>query len=152
MNNITYRDVLSVANNFYESAKIHTSGYLNKIPKEWARGAAQSFIYSSVIVVALSGNPVIALSVGALAATASVISTLTKPLFKSIFENSCGNEKWYQTFSRQMIALTVTSLVLGGPLGIAISIPASAILSLFTHSLNNWKDTPYLDKELIIGV
>lgn len=95
------------------------------------KAIAKSVICSFVVSTVITSNPLIGVTAAALSAIATVVSAVTIPIFRKIFENN-GVFSW-----KERIIVICSSLIIVG--GIASDFGSSLLIhSLFISTLLNW--------------
>lgn len=105
--------------------------------------AGKSFIFSFAAGTLLSGGNVpVGVVTGTLGAVASLISSVSMPIFKEIFNRT--HEHWYENLARILI-ITCAVSVIATNVPFHISILGSTALSFLVNEFNIFKDRS-LDK------
>jgi hypothetical protein len=114
------------------------TSFTNQLPKDTLPAMAQSFVFSFALGTAISCNPLVGFTTGTLAATVSLISNLSVPLFKQIWGRE--TEHWYEFGARSLLVFALVSGAAYGSTGIAINFIAATLMTLFIACLQGGRD------------
>lgn len=85
------------------------NNYVQKFPAEVPTKAAQGFIATAVINILAGSASNVALVGGAIAATATIIEAVTRPIIKAVFPENPGIVKCIQIIMPKMMALSLAA-------------------------------------------
>ncbi len=115
--------------------------YVQRLPTNIPKAAIESGVYSFVISALLSGDVHVGLVTASLAATVSVISGLTTPLFREAFADLRGNIKWYHQAVSFVINLGIAQVAINSLTKYRVNLLAGAFftigLNLFLHGFRD---------------
>lgn len=131
---------------------IPSTNYNNVDVKDLALKAGLSFVISTLAVSLFSGHLVAGALVGTLAAAATCIAELVKPVFRSFWGDPIA-ENWVQRNLRRTTAIALTSLAAAPLLSVSISAIGAIALGVAVDAFTTqFKDTPWTESGYTVMV
>lgn len=127
----------------FSEIKRQFNSYTSRLPAEIPEAGLKSGLYSFAIAILLSSNVQTALFVGALGATAAVISNLLLPLFSSAFSIDASKKlKLHHVICLQVAGIALTQLVVNTFTAYRVNLFANIFSLFLLNAVFNRPETP----------
>lgn len=109
--------------------------YYQQIPDNIPDAAFKSAVFSFAISAILSGNVEVGIRTAFIAATVSIISGLTMPIFRHYLADNNGNMKWISFAATQIANLAITQYLVNSTTTYRVNLMSSIFFTVFLSGL-----------------